>query len=169
MGAGKTTVGRKLARLMKVAFIDTDQFLEKRTGVSIAHIFEIEGEQGFRERETRLFEEISSGSNAVISTGGGLVLNPENRVRMEQTGEIIYLRADVEILWKRLKNCHTRPLLQTPNPRLRIEELIIQRDPIYTEMADHIVEVTSGSAIKAAHLIRKKLESTGWSANTKKN
>ena len=158
MGAGKTTVGRKLAELMKADFIDTDQPLEKRTGVSIAHIFEIEGEQGFRDRESRLFEEVSSENNVVVSTGGGLVLNMDNRARMKQSGEVVYLRANIEILWKRLKNCHTRPLLQTPNPRSRIEELIVERDPVYTEMADHIVEVTSGSANKTAHSIRQMLD-----------
>ena len=157
MGAGKTTVGRKLAGLLKVDFIDTDQLLEERTGVSIAHIFEIEGEQGFRDRESRLFEEISGGTNAVISTGGGLVLNPDNRVRMEQSGKAVYLRADIEILWKRLKNCHTRPLLQTQDPRSRLEKLIVERDPIYLEVADHIIKVTSGSASKTAQLIRQIL------------
>ena len=160
MGAGKTTVGRKLAELMRADFIDTDQLIEKRTGVSIAHIFEIEGEKGFRDREYRLFEEVSSENNAVVSTGGGLVLNPDNRARMEQSGEVVYLRADIEILWKRLKNCHTRPLLQTPNPRARLEELIVERDPIYTEVADHIVKVTSDSARKTAHSIRQMLDST---------
>ncbi len=159
MGAGKTTVGRKLAELMKADFIDTDQLLEKRTGVTIAHIFEIEGEQGFRDRESRLFEEVSNENNAVVSTGGGLVLNPDNRARMEQSGEVVYLRADIEILWQRLKNCHTRPLLQSPDPRSRIEELIVERDPLYSEVADHIVKVTSDSARKTAHSIRQMLDS----------
>ena len=159
MGAGKTTVGRKLAGLMKVDFIDTDQLLEKRTGVSIAHVFEIEGEHGFRERESRLFSEVSSGNNAVVSTGGGLVLSPDNRERMKQSGEVVYLRADIDILWKRLKNCHTRPLLQTPDPRSRLQQLIKERESVYTELADHIIEVTSGSASKTAHLIRQKLDS----------
>ncbi len=163
MGAGKTTIGRKLAGLLHLDFIDTDQLLEQRTGVSISHIFEIEGEAGFRERETRLLTEVSTGRQAVISTGGGVILKLENRLVMRKYGQVIYLRAPLNILWgrlkrSRLKNCHDRPLLQTENPKLRLTELMAYRDPLYAAEADIIVESGSGSTSRAARKIQRLLK-----------
>jgi shikimate kinase len=150
MGAGKTTVGRKLAGIASLDFIDSDQLLESRMGVSISHIFEIEGEAGFRLRESKLFDEISSGSGAVVSTGGGLVLDENNRRLMINSGEVVYLRASLDILWKRLRNCSTRPLLKTANPKRNLQDLIEDRDPIYTNLANQIIDVNSGSPNKTA-------------------
>lgn len=157
MGAGKTTVGKQLANKLKLPFVDTDHLLEERTGVSISRIFEIEGEQGFREREKNLFLEINEGNQSVISTGGGLVLNPENREAMRNKGEVVYLKADLKILWRRLRNCKTRPLLQTENPKQSIQNLLDQRDPIYSEMANHVFQVNSDSANHTAQKIYRFL------------
>ena len=158
MGAGKTTVGRKLCRLLSYDFIDTDQLLEERTGVSVSHIFEVEGEQGFRDRESRLLAEVSESTNTVISTGGGMILREQNRQVMTQHGQVVYLRATLKVLWMRLKDCQNRPLLQTPNPKAKVNELIIQRGPMYTEVADIIIDVTSDSAHKTALKISKILK-----------
>ena len=153
MGAGKTTIGRKLAAILKLDFVDTDQMLEHRTGVSVSHIFEVEGEQGFRERESRLFEEITSATGQVVSTGGGLVLDRENRARMIASGQVVYLKASIEVLWHRLEGCKKRPLLQTGNPKQKIVELIQSRDPVYSGIADHVFHVSSSSANRSAQHI----------------
>ena len=116
-GSGKTTVGRSLARFLYLDFIDMDQMIEERTGVSISHIFEIEGESGFRKRETRLFEEVSNRTRAVISTGGGVILSDSNRQLMRQHGQVVYLKASMDILRSRLKNCQTRPCYKPQPPR----------------------------------------------------
>ena len=150
MGSGKTTVGKRLAGILRLKFADTDQMLEKRTGVTVSHIFEIEGEAGFRERESRLLDELSQHTDQVISTGGGIILDPANRSRMHETGTSVYLHASMDVLWKRLRDCKTRPLLQTEDPKSRIRELMIARDPLYRENADLVVEVSSDSAPKTA-------------------
>ena len=150
MGSGKTTVGKRLAGILRLKFADTDQMLEKRTGVTVSHIFEIEGEAGFRERESRLLDELSQHTDQVISTGGGIILDPANRSRMHETGTSVYLHASMDVLWKRLRDCKTRPLLQTEDPKSRIRELMIARDPLYRENADLVVEVSSDSAAKTA-------------------
>ena len=150
MGSGKTTVGKRLAGILNFKFADTDQMLEKRTGVTVSHIFEIEGEMGFRERESRLLDELSQHTDRVVSTGGGIVLDPANRSRMRETGTIVYLHAGMDVLWHRLRDCKTRPLLQTGNPKSRISELMVERDPLYRENADLVVEVSSDSAAKTA-------------------
>ncbi len=155
MGAGKTTIGRKLAKLLFLDFIDTDQLLEERTGVSISHIFEIEGESGFRDRESKLLAEISSGRPAVISTGGGIILRPENRRIIRKHGRVIYLRASLNVLWKRLKHCQSRPLLQTADPKARLTQLLTERDPLYADEADIIVEVGFGSASRITRKIHQ--------------
>jgi shikimate kinase len=158
MGAGKTTIGRKLATLLNLDFVDTDQVLEHRTGVSVSHIFEIEGERGFRERESKLFTDISAGTGQVVSTGGGLVLDRDNRKRMAASGQVVYLKATIDVLWHRLKDCKKRPLLQTENPREKVEELIATRDPVYSEVADHTIQVSSSSANRTAQRIAELLK-----------
>ncbi len=157
-GSGKTTVGRCLARFLYLDFIDTDHLIEERTGVSISHIFEIEGESGFRRRETRLLEEVSDRTQTVISTGGGIILSDTNRQIMRQHGQVVYLRASLEILWFRLKNCQNRPLLQTAGPRARIAELMKEREPLYIAQADLIVEVTSDTANRTARKIAQLID-----------
>ena len=159
MGAGKTTVGRRLARLLKFDFIDTDQLLEEKTGVTIGHIFEIEGEEGFRERESRLLAEISDNVSTVISTGGGMILREDNRKLMRKSGQVVYLKAGLEVLWKRLKDCQNRPLLSTENPRQTITDLLNERDPLYQNEADLVIQVNSDSAQKTAMKIFDQLHS----------
>ena len=157
MGAGKTTVGRRLSKLLDLEFIDTDQLLEEKTGVTVSHIFEIEGEAGFRERETRLLEEIHIPGGKVVSTGGGLVLSEKNRDLMRKSGHVIYLKASITVLWRRLKDCQNRPLLQTENPKARLEQLLHERDPIYMEAAESVVRVDSDSAHRTAMKILRML------------
>lgn len=162
MGAGKTTVGRRLARLLSRQFIDTDQALEERTGVSVSHIFEIEGERGFREREARLLAEVSrapdrGGRGAVIATGGGIVLRESNR-RLMRRGLVVYLRASLELLCERLQGCQTRPLLSAPDPKSKIAQLLEERDPLYTADARLIVDVGGGPAAATANRIYDLLQ-----------
>lgn len=160
MGAGKTTVGKKLASLLLLDFIDIDQLVEQRTGVSISHIFEVEGESGFRERESKLLAEVSDGRQAVISTGGGVILRAQNRQVMRKHGQVIYLRVSLEILWQRLKNSQTRPLLQQCDPKVKLTQLMLERDPLYADEADFIVESNADTAIKSAKKIYDLLKST---------
>lgn len=140
MGAGKTTIGRQLAHMLEKTFVDVDQEIEKRTGVSIPTIFDIEGESGFRDREVAVIEAISGGLGLVIATGGGAVLREENRAVMKSRGTVVYLRADTETLFERTRRDRNRPLLQTENPRGKIAELLQIREPIYLELADVVVE-----------------------------
>lgn len=136
MGAGKTTVGRQLARRLNWQFIDTDLEIEARTGVKIPVIFEIEGEAGFRRRESQLIAELAGRSAYVLATGGGAVLDASNRANMARGGVVVYLAVAPEILWERVKADKGRPLLQVADPRLRVFELHAVRDPIYREVAD---------------------------------
>ncbi len=139
MGAGKTTVGRHLARRMGRSFVDTDHEIEARTGVKIPLIFEIEGEQGFRKRESQLIEELAVCGGMVLATGGGAILDPTNRALMARSGTVIYLSVAPELLWERTLGDKNRPLLQVADPRARIAEIYAQRDPLYREAADVIV------------------------------
>jgi shikimate kinase len=140
MGSGKTTIGKALARCLGKPFIDCDQEIEKRTGVRIPVIFEIEGEPGFRARESQVLTELILHEELVLATGGGAVLDPENRGRLAAHGFVIYLRASPRDLWLRTRHDRSRPLLQTPDPLARLDELYQIRDPLYTEVADLIVE-----------------------------
>jgi shikimate kinase len=138
VGAGKTTVGRRLARRLGWTFVDADRELEARLGVGIPTIFEVEGEAGFRRRETALIDELTRHERLVLATGGGVVLDPVNREALRSRGRVIYLRASVGDLWHRLRRDRLRPLLQTADPRTRIEQLVAERDPLYREVA-HLV------------------------------
>jgi shikimate kinase len=140
MGAGKTTVGRQLARRLGKTFIDSDQEIEARTGVRVATIFEIEGEPGFRAREARIIDELTGLDNVVLATGGGVVLDARNRERLASRGFVVYLRAQPRDLWQRMRHDRTRPLLQTDDPLGRLEELFRTRDPLYRELADLVVD-----------------------------
>lgn len=146
MGAGKTTIGRLLAKQMNREFYDSDVEIERRTGVRIPLIFELEGEAGFRKREAAAIEELCRLKNVVVATGGGAVLNPENRKRLKNSGKIIYLRAKVHDLYQRTRNDKNRPLLQGANPKQKLEQLYVVRDPIYMELADYIVDTGIQSA-----------------------
>jgi shikimate kinase len=146
MGAGKTTIGRALARKMRRDFIDTDRVLVDRTGVAVATVFEIEGEEGFRKRESAVLQEVCEQEGLVVATGGGIVLSAENRRVMRDAGTVVYLRARLESLWERTRHDTSRPLLATPNPKARLAELLAQREPLYREAAHVIVESGPQSA-----------------------
>lgn len=146
MGAGKTTVGRALARKMQMRFVDTDKVLVERTGVPVATVFEIEGEEGFRRREASLLAEIAAADDCVIATGGGAVLSAENRRAMRENGTVIYLRARVADLWERTRHDTTRPLLATADPRATLARLLEERDGLYREAAHLVVETGVQSA-----------------------
>ena len=139
MGAGKTTVGKLLAKQLGKIFIDSDEEIQRRTGVTIPHIFDVEGEEGFRQRECVVLQELLKREDVVLATGGGAVLNPQNREAMKQGGIVIYLKSNVHDLWQRTRHDHNRPLLQTANPRAKLQELYEQRDPLYSEIADIVM------------------------------
>ena len=139
MGCGKSTVGKRLAAALDRPFIDADRELERRLGVPIPTIFELEGEEGFRRRESALIEELTRRPGLVLATGGGVVLREENREALRGRGVVIYLVAALPELWMRLRHDRQRPLLSTPNPRQRIAELLEQRDPLYRQTAHHLV------------------------------
>ena len=145
MGAGKTTVGKELARRRGVRFADVDHEIIARTGVSIPTIFEIEGEAGFRRRESQALDELTRESEIVIATGGGSVLDPANRALMAQRGVVVYLNVPPLILWERTRNDRNRPLLQVEDPRARIEELHRARDPLYRAVADIVIDGGRGN------------------------
>ena len=140
MGAGKTTVGKHLAKSLEMDFYDTDQEIEKRTGVRIPTIFEMEGEAGFRKREVLMIDELTQMPNIVLATGGGAVLNAENRQHLAGRGTVIYLRASVQDLYLRTRFDRNRPLLQNTNVQAKLEQLFSERDPLYREVAHHIVD-----------------------------
>jgi len=146
MGAGKTTVGRALAARLKREFVDTDRVLVERTGVAVATVFEIEGEEGFRRRETAVLREVCEQDERIVATGGGIVLAEENRRVMRESGTVVYLRARLESLWERTRHDSSRPLLATPDPRARLAELLEQREPLYREAAHVIVDSGPQSA-----------------------
>lgn len=140
MGAGKTTIGRILARKLGKRFIDSDHEIEARTGASIPWIFEIEGEASFRRREAEVIRDLTAQDGIVLATGGGAVLNPDNRAYLKQRGRVIYLRANVASIMLRTSHDKNRPLLQTADPRRKLEELTAQREPLYREIADLVID-----------------------------
>jgi shikimate kinase len=139
-GAGKSTVGRALAKNLRLAFVDADHALTDRTGVPIATIFEMEGEAGFRQRESALIAELSKRADILVATGGGAILQATNRELLRTTGVIIYLRAKIDDLWARTQHDTKRPLLRAENPRAVLADLLEIREPLYVESADLVVE-----------------------------
>ncbi|MYM28811.1 3-dehydroquinate synthase [Duganella sp. CY15W] len=140
MGAGKTTIGRILARKLGLRFIDSDHEIEARTGASIPWIFEIEGEASFRRREADVIRELTGQAGIVLATGGGAILNPDNRAFLKARGTVIYLRASVNSILQRTAHDKNRPLLQTADPRKKLEELMAVREPLYMEIADLVID-----------------------------
>lgn len=157
MGAGKTTVGKLLSHFLEKTFYDSDREIQKRTGVSIPTIFEIEGEAGFRRRETEILSGLVKARNIVLATGGGAVLSGVNRAMLRRGGTVIYLRATVDDLWRRTRHDKNRPLLQTRDPRAKLTELYAQRDPLYRETAHIVVESGKRSARHLAQLLAQQL------------
>ena len=145
MGAGKSTVGRILSRRLSKRFVDTDHEIEKRNGVTIPVIFEIEGEEGFRRREQEVLADLAQEQGLVLSTGGGIVLKSENRETLRNHGFVVYLNARPELLAERTKHDRTRPLLNVEDPLIRLRELHTVRDPLYREVAHAVVETGRGA------------------------
>ncbi len=165
MGAGKTTIGRILARKLGMRFIDADYEIEARSGASIPWIFEIEGEPSFRRREAEVVRDLTALKGVVLATGGGAILNPASRAYLKQRGTVIYLRANVNSILARTSHDKNRPLLQTADPRKRIEELAEQREPFYQEVADVIIDtgrpnVQSMVQTIMTHLARLECQAT---------
>jgi shikimate kinase len=146
MGSGKSTLGRALAQRLRMPFTDTDRVLVERTGVPVTTIFEIEGEAGFRRRESAILAELADGNDQVVATGGGAVLSAENRELMRRAGTVIYLRARVDHLWERTRHDPSRPLLATADPRATLELILEVRDPMYREAAHVVVDTGLQSA-----------------------
>ena len=140
MGAGKTTIGRLLARRLDMTFIDSDHEIEARTGATIPWIFEIEGEASFRRREADVIRELTAQKGIVLATGGGAVLNPASRKLLAERGTVVYLRASVSSILQRTAHDKNRPLLQTADPRKKLEDLTAQREPLYREIADMVID-----------------------------
>lgn len=139
MGAGKSTVGRYLAKRMKRKFYDTDTVIVEKTGVSIPMIFEIEGEHGFREREEHAISELTKEEGVVLATGGGSIIREVNRKALRRSGTVIYLRGSAELLFSRISYDKNRPLMQTDNPIQTLKNLLTERDPLYMEVADLVI------------------------------
>ncbi|HEV2213492.1 MAG TPA: shikimate kinase AroK [Gammaproteobacteria bacterium] len=157
MGAGKTAIGRELARLLKLDFLDADQELERRTGADIPLIFEKEGEAGFRKREREIIQELTQRQGLVLATGGGAVLDPANREALSR-GFVIYLKATVEAQAARTGKNRNRPLLQSTDPKARLEELFAVRAPLYEGLARLTVDTDSGQVKKIAERIVEALQ-----------
>lgn len=157
MGAGKTTIGKLLAKHLGKDFYDTDHEIEKRTGVKIPVIFELEGEAGFRKRETAVIQELTKLHNIVMATGGGAVIAEENRQLLQANGTVIYLRANVNELWHRTRNDKHRPLLQNVDIRAKLEQLYAERNPLYTQTAAHIIDTGNQPVANLLNRIEKSL------------
>ena len=158
MGAGKTTVGRLLARRLKRSFYDTDAEIERRCGVRIPVIFDIEGEAGFRARETQIIAELCALDNAVLATGGGAVLAEENRRIIAARGIVVYLHARPPHLWQRVRHDRNRPLLAAAEPQKKLDALYAERDPLYREVADLVVDTGKQSVQTLAKDLLIRLE-----------
>jgi shikimate kinase len=164
MGAGKTTVGRLLARRLKLRFFDSDREIERRCGVTIPVIFEIEGEAGFRAREQHVLAELCALRGIVLASGGGSVLSAENRRRLAASGTVVYLNARPEDLYERVRHDRNRPLLATADPLARLRELHAARDGLYRAVADLVVDTGAQSAQLLARGLLDKLEER-WRAS----
>jgi shikimate kinase len=164
MGAGKTTVGRMLARRLKLRFVDSDREIEARCGVKIPVIFEIEGEAGFRAREALAIEALAAMQGVVLATGGGAVLAEQNRRCLAARGTVVYLSAKPEDLYERVRHDRNRPLLAGGEPLARLRELHVQRDPLYRSVADIVLETGSQSVQALARQLLDRLEAE-WKAS----
>jgi len=157
MGSGKTAVGRRLATLLGIEFIDSDAEIEKRTGVDVRYIFEKEGEARFRERERDVIADLTALEGVVIATGGGVILDPANRERLAKTGTVVYLETTVDTLVRRTKSTKTRPLLMNDDPRAVLERMMLVRRPLYENTADLRIETTGRQVRAVAADIQQRL------------
>lgn len=157
MGAGKSAVGRQLAKILHLDFFDSDQEVEDRTGVDIPFIFEKEGEEGFRKRESKVIDELSARQGIVLATGGGAIVDPSSRSRLGARGYVIYLHTTVRQQLERTQRGRNRPLLETEDPRQVLEALMEIRDPLYREIADMVIETDGRRVREVANEIREAL------------
>ena len=157
-GSGKSTLGRVLARNLGKTFVDADQELERRLGVSISTIFEIEGEDVFRTREEETLSRLVHRVDIVLATGGGAVLRPDNRERLKAGGTVLYLHAKPETTWERTRHSKNRPLLQTADPLARARSLYAQRDHLYRETADLVMEIDHHKSSQVLAFLRDQLD-----------
>ena len=159
MGSGKTTVGRRLAHELNQGFFDTDHEIIDKTGVTIDHIFDIEGEEGFRERESKILENLCQMSNIILATGGGIVILPRNRKILKNSGLVVYLSSSVNQLLKRTAKSKTRPLLENSSDRRKtITELLEARDVYYREVASFVVDTTGKKLHEVINIIIREIE-----------
>lgn len=158
MGAGKSTIGKRLAKAMNKTFLDSDHQIEARTGVDIPTIFDIEGESGFRKRESAIIDELTGSNNLVLATGGGAILNEANRQHLMSRGIVIYLRTSVSQQLARTKHDRNRPLLATEDPESRLNELMQVRAPLYQEVADIIVDTDQRHSNQVVREIQNNLQ-----------
>jgi len=158
MGSGKTTMGRALAKHFGKEFVDSDEAVQQRTGVTIPHIFDVEGERGFRMREAAALAELVKHDELVIATGGGAILDESNRALMQQNAIVIYLKASVHDLWQRTRHDRNRPLLQTDDPHAKLTELFQQRDELYQQVADLVIHSGKQSAHSVMLLLVNEIE-----------
>lgn len=160
-GSGKTTVGRQLARRLRLAFVDSDHAIETRIGCSIREFFDREGEARFRDMEEEVLDSLSQDSACVLSTGGGAVLRPNNRANLHARGKVVYLKSTPEELFRRLRHDVSRPLLQVADPLARMRELFAVRDPLYRETAHFVLETGRPSVATLVNMIVMQLELSG--------
>jgi shikimate kinase len=158
MGAGKSTVGKVLAKKLGRRFLDADHVIEERCGVKIPVIFEMEGEEGFRKREAQVIREITAEHDIVLATGGGAILFPDNRQVLSERGTVIYLHANPIELWHRTKGGEGRPLLRNGDAKKILEDLYSIRDPLYREIADHVIETGKPSVNQLVNTLIMQLE-----------
>jgi shikimate kinase len=158
MGAGKTTVGRQLSETLRMEFIDSDHEIQRRTGVDIPTIFEFEGEEGFRNREQAVIDELTAREGIILATGGGAILREVNRLHLSSRGFVVYLQCTPEQQFERTRRDKNRPLLQTENPLERLKSLMRIRDPLYRQAADLVISTEGRNTQSVVREIIKCLE-----------
>ncbi len=158
MGVGKSTVGKVLAKKLGRRFLDADHVIEERCGVKIPVIFEMEGEEGFRKREAQAIRKITAEQGIILATGGGAILLPENRQALSEHGTVIYLHTNPIELWLRTKGSEGRPLLKNGDAKKILEHLYAIRDPLYREIADHVIETGKPSVNQLVNTLIMQLE-----------
>jgi shikimate kinase len=160
-GSGKSTIGRQLARRLSLSFTDSDHVIEARLGCSIREFFEREGEERFRDIEASVIDELSQDPSCVLSTGGGTVLRPENRIRLRERCKVVYLRSSPEEVFRRLRHDRNRPLLQVADPLQRLKDLFAARDTLYRETAHFVIDTGRPSVTTLVNMIVMQLELSG--------
>lgn len=161
MGAGKSTIGRLLAKELRYPFKDSDREIEARTGADIPWIFDVEGEEGFREREQAMIAELVTEEGIVLATGGGVVMREANRQALSSGGLVVYLRTSVEQQLQRTAKDRQRPLLQTPDPEKVLRDLMARRDPLYREIADLVIDTDQRGPKVVVNTIIARLQQHG--------